>query len=177
MGVKRVSKMDERGDGLKTAQRAGLLALVVLGCLGAAPQTAWRELTADEIISADSLRKLQTDHADFLLFDARGKKSYDEAHIEGAVLPLKADYYSQEEANRTSGSLTPLDPEAALTEVMSLYPKDKWIVTYCNSNCKAAAALLMKLKSHGFTRVQAMEEGIQGWESKGYPVVRAAASS
>ncbi len=139
----------------------------------AVTQASWRELTLEEIISPEELRKLQLDSVDFLLFDARDKKTYDAAHIEGAVLPLKPEYYEEAERYRAKEITTPPDPDAALAEMLSGYPKDKKFVTYCNSGCKASAALLMRIKKLGFADVRAMEDGIQGWEAKGYPIAKA----
>ena len=130
-------------------------------------------LRDEEIISSDELRKMQTAREAFLLVDARSKKSYDEAHIEGAVLPLTAEYYRQEELF-SQGIINGLpDKEAALAEAMGRYPKNTEIVTYCNDNCSAAEHLSGQIRSLGFTRVRVMEGGIQSWEKKGYPVEKA----
>ena len=51
---------------------------------------------------------------------------------------------------------------------------DTPIVTYCNTNCHASSALALQLKGLGFTNVKSMEEGIQSWEKKDYPVVKPA---
>ena len=119
------------------------------------------DLSAEEIISADELRQKQLANEPLVLFDARGQASYQQAHIEGAVLPFK------EEA---AGSV---DREVALDKAMQAYPKETSFVTYCNSNCGASAALMHQLKNLGFKNVCAMTQGFQEWEKKGYPVVKA----
>ena len=160
---------------MSATRRFFLIALIALVSLGAAPPASWRPLTDEEIISADALRALQTDKVDFILFDARGKKSYEAAHIEGAVLPLSEDFYVQDEKFRAKETSVLPDSNLALAEATRAYPRDKRMVTYCNINCKASAALLLRLKSLGFAQVQSMEEGIQTWESKGYPLKKASA--
>ena len=65
------------------------------------------------------------------------------------------------------------DHDSALAVAMKDTPKDKAIVTYCNTDCQASVSLLLSLKALGFSRVRAMEEGFQVWEKKGYPVTRA----
>ena len=57
-------------------------------------------------------------------------------------------------------------------EWMKSYPANQPVVTYCNSNCHASATLALRLKQLGFTNVRSMEEGIQAWQQKGYPVDR-----
>ena len=134
--------------------------------------TPIRDLTKDEVISPEELRDLQLRKADFLLFDARDSKAYDEAHIEGAILPLPREYYRQRELFRSRIIETEPDLNATLAEATRTYPKEIQMVTYCNSNCKASAFLLLQLKALGFNHVRAMEAGISTWEAKGYPAVQ-----
>ena len=128
------------------------------------------ELTQEEKITADELRALQLKHADFVLFDARDSQTYDEEHIQGALLPLPRSYYQDRQLYRARVISEPPNLETTLAESMKNYPKDTAIVTYCNRDCKASAFLLSKLKKLGFTRVRAMEAGIGEWKEKGYPV-------
>ncbi len=128
-------------------------------------------LLKEEVIFADDLRNWQRKKANFILIDARDDKSYQTLHIEGAVLSLPAEYFRQRELNKEGILPTPPDTQKFLSENMQKYPKDTKIVTYCNANCGASAALLFSLKKMGFTNVQSMEEGIQGWQAKGYPVI------
>ncbi len=130
-------------------------------------------LFPDEILSADQLKAMIDRKEKFLLFDARDKRSYDSAHIDGAVLPRGDEYYRQEELFR-QGLVKSLRPDDALKAEMAKLPKDTPIVTYCNANCHAASVLALQIKGFGFTNVRSMEEGIQAWERKGYPVVRSA---
>ena len=129
-------------------------------------------LFPDEILTAEQLKQKMDANESFLLLDARDKKSFDSDHIQGAALPRGEEYYRQQEL--FAGGMTPAAPDAdaALAEQMKSVPKDGLIVTYCNSNCHASSALALILKQSGFTNVRSMEEGIQSWEKKGYPVVK-----
>lgn len=132
------------------------LMVAVLFSWGAVPvqaeSGARKGLPLEMLITADELRQLQLSGKSFLLLDARSAKHYNGGHIEGAILPPKAD---QE-----------------LADMLSRYPKNTPIVAYCMENCQASAALVMKIKRLGFRDLRDMEEGIEVWEKKGYPVVR-----
>ena len=137
----------------------------------AVARASWRPLTVDEIISPEELRGLQLTGKESVIFDARDKESYDKRHIEGAFLPLGSDFYEQSKLFKLKLIDTAPDMESELEKSTQHYPKNIPVVTYCNRGCKASAALLLKLKKLGFTDVRAMEDGIQAWEEKGYPVV------
>ena len=156
-----------------------LLTLIGVLVLAAPPAFSEAErsqngLFPDEIISADELKQISDWHQNFVLFDARDKRSFDSAHIRGALLPRTEDYYKQEELFRSGVVPAAPEPDAALKEAMQKYVHDTPIVTYCNSNCHASSTLALQLKTLGFTKVRSMEEGIQVWEKKEYPVVRPA---
>ncbi len=127
-------------------------------------------LLADEVISMEELRNKQIRNERFVLFDARTKQSYDEGHIQGARLPLSADYYKKQELFRMRVLSRMPDMDKELVKSVKAFPKDKAIVTYCNDKCQASAVLALKLKSLGFKSVRAMEGGFQSWKKKGYPV-------
>ncbi len=131
---------------------------------------SWRPLGPNEIISADNLRKMQLAGVDVLILDARDKTVYDTAHIEGAKTSLPAEFYREMSLFKKGVIAVPPDPDQALEQAMKGIPKDKPLVTYCNVGCKASAALFLKLKGLGFTNVLDMEEGLQSWQGKGYPV-------
>lgn len=152
-----------------------LAVFLFASCLAAANESApvWRELKPEEIISAEELRALQTDKKDFLLFDARNKRDYDLAHIQGAALPLPVRYYNDLALYNANVIADKPDTAVFLSEAMKAVPLQKPIVTYCNANCQSSTAVLLKLKALGFTDVRVMKEGLQGWEAGGYPVERA----
>jgi rhodanese-related sulfurtransferase len=128
-------------------------------------------LDPEEVITVDELRGLQEKKTELILFDARSQKSHETARITGAVLPLTDDFYQQMELFRQNLISAPPDRQAALKEGMQRYPKDTRIVTYCNRDCQASTVLLLELKRLGFKNVQAMEEGFEAWQEKGYPTV------
>ncbi len=113
---------------------------------------------------------MQLSNKDFLLLDARQQRVYEEEHIPGALLPLPPDFYKDQELYRANIIPTMPDLDRALGERMSAYPKDKVIVTYCDTGCKASVNLMLQLKRAGFKNVRAMEEGISVWKNKGYPL-------
>lgn len=133
-------------------------------------QLSLKDLRKDELISVDELRDLQIKQTDFVLFDARARRSYQTAHIEGAVLPLTSAYYTQDELFRNKIIASAPDRAKALSEATQNYSKDTPIVTYCNRNCSASTVLLLDLKRLGFMNVRAMEDGMQAWEEKNYPM-------
>jgi len=143
---------------------------VVFSVSWASAENLPSSLEPGEIITADDLRTLQLKHADFALFDARGKAEYEISHIEGAVLPMPSDYYKKRELFKNGVIPAPPDLELALTQAMNPYSKDQRIITYCNRNCTASSVLLQQLKKSGFKNVQSMEEGLQSWQEKSYPV-------
>ncbi len=123
-----------------------------------------------EAISPDEVRHLQLEKADFTLWDARDKGSFDASHIQGASLPLGDAFYKASELYAKGLSPEAPDASLALKDRTAALDKSKQIVTYCNRNCKASEILAMQLKKLGFTHVRWMEEGLQAWEEKGYPV-------
>ena len=151
-----------------------LLAGLVSPAFSETTQKSQSGLFSDEIISSDELKKEFDEGKKFVLFDARDKRSFDSAHIQGAVLPRTEEYYRQEELFRTDVIPKAPDADAALQTAMEKVARDTSIVTYCNSNCHASAVLALRLKGLGFANVKSMDEGIQTWERKGYPVTHAA---
>jgi rhodanese-related sulfurtransferase len=134
-----------------------------VGSVDVVTQASWREPGTEEKISADELRKMQLETKNLLILDARAKKPFDEKHIAGARLPLDPAFYAL-------AATGPAEIDIALQKQFLNVAKDTPIVTYCTVGCKASAVLFTKLLRMGFRNVKVMEEGIQGWESKGYPV-------
>lgn len=150
-------------------KKLGPVVCALLCFLSALPLVGY---AAEDVISADELRQWQLRAADFTLFDARSRTDYDLNHIEGAVLPLPLSHYQALERFRAGVSPAPPDLDAALGKAMEAVPKDRSIVTYCSVDCGASRALRDQLKAMGFLDVRSMEEGIQTWEAKGFPVVK-----
>lgn len=127
-------------------------------------------LLPGEIISIQQLKNKITRGDQFVLFDARGKQSYDEGHIRGAVLPLSEDYYRAEQLFRNGLTPNYPDRDKALAERIARYPKDLPIVTYCSDGCQASVVMFFSLKRLGYKYVKVMDGGFETWEKKGYPV-------
>lgn len=134
------------------------------------PPTQIRKLESNEKISPDELYALLLKKEPLLLVDVRGKKSYREAHIPGAQLPLTKEFYDKQEMYELGITPDKPDPNAALMVSTRSIPKGKPFVAYCSRNCKASTYFLMQMKDLGFTDVRVMEEGIEGWREKGYPI-------
>lgn len=132
-------------------------------------------LFVDEVISMKDLLARQKRGGKLVIFDARSKHSYDSAHIAGAVLPLRAEFYNEEEKFRKGLIKNLPDREKELVESVKGLDRKTPIVTYCSDDCHAGAVLLLQLKRLGFTDVLALEEGFQTWEKAGHPVEKASA--
>ncbi|MGH7198572.1 MAG: rhodanese-like domain-containing protein [Candidatus Omnitrophota bacterium] len=127
--------------------------------------------TDPDFVSIEELRQLQIQKAPLVVLDARGLYKYEESHIEGAVLPMSAEFYRQDSLFKNRIIAEPPDRQKALSEAMQKFSKDVPIVTYCNRNCQASRVLQQELKLMGFKNVRAMEDGAEGWIEKGYPTV------
>lgn len=151
----------------------GLLAvLLLLNFIGPSWVLASTALHPEEIISSEDLKKKLEAGEDLLLLDARNKQSFDEGHITVAVLPRGAEFYRQADLFKNGILKEMPDTDKALVEWVKDQPRERLMVTYCNSDCHASEVLALRLKQLGFTRVLSMEEGFQAWEKKGYPVQR-----
>jgi len=85
----------------------------------------------------------------FVFIDVRTAEEYAEGHVRGAKLvPL------QELAKR-----------------MNEVPKDKQVYVYCRSGRRSAEASAMLARA-GFTNIENIQGGIEGWKAAGFPTVR-----
>jgi cytochrome c oxidase cbb3-type subunit 3/ubiquinol-cytochrome c reductase cytochrome c subunit len=95
------------------------------------------------------LVKSQVDrNARFGMLDARAPSDYTNEHITGAV---SVPFY---------------DPDPYLEKL----PKDAWLICYCACPHAESGQLASKLQAKGFTKVTVLEEGINVWKNKKYPV-------
>lgn len=93
--------------------------------------------------------KRQLDRGAKLAFlDARASSDYLREHIAGAV---SVPFYGAD-------------------EYIDQLPKDAWLVCYCACPHAASVKLAKKLLAEGFTKVTVLDEGINVWKSKGYPM-------
>ncbi len=150
------------------------LAAAHAACLpGAAAYRSVKEsLLPGETIAVPALAELLEGKAKPLVIDARSKRSYDKAHIRGAVLPHTEEYFRRQELFRTGASETHPEEGPDLARAMKRYDKTRPVVTYCGDGCQASAYLLVRLKQMGFKDVQALETGFESWDAAGYPVDR-----
>jgi rhodanese-related sulfurtransferase len=135
----------------------------------AAPEPGW--------ISPKDLHALVVSKTPVEIFDARGKREFDEAHIAGAKLPLPLKYYNDLALFNAGVLPDHPDTRAFLRESLASLPKETKIVTYCNRGCKASSALREELELMGFKDVHAMEDGFEAWGESGYPVARSVDSA
>jgi cytochrome c oxidase cbb3-type subunit 3/ubiquinol-cytochrome c reductase cytochrome c subunit len=82
------------------------------------------------------------------ILDARAPSDYLGSHISGAV---SVPFY---------------DPDPYL----ALLPKDAWLVCYCACPHAESGQLARKLTAHGFKKVTVLDEGINVWRARGYPI-------
>jgi len=85
----------------------------------------------------------------FMVVDVRTVEEYKAGHIKGArLMPLNF-----------------------LEKHLADIPKDRQVYVYCHSGNRSARAAKL-LASHGFTRVENMQGGIEAWKEAGYEVVK-----
>lgn len=129
-----------------------------------------RALRPQEKIGADELERLQREGRPLLLLDARDDRVYRESRIPGAVLPLAAQYYEDVRLAKLGFETSRPDLTAALDEAMRQTPRETPIVVYCARRCQASTAMVVVLKFLGFENVRALEDGVDAWQEKGYPM-------
>ena len=152
---------------MRTLTTYAPIAALVLAVTGTA---AMAENDDGVYLQSSEVRRMQTAHEKFILFDAREKRDYDRAHVTGAVLPLPTQYYNDMELFRQKILSDRPDKSAALSDAMKHVPKTTKLVTYCNRNCQSSRVMAEDLRRMGFEQSFAMKEGLQGWQEMGYPV-------
>jgi cytochrome c oxidase cbb3-type subunit 3/ubiquinol-cytochrome c reductase cytochrome c subunit len=104
---------------------------------------AMPEMTSVEVVKGEYDR-----HARFAILDARPPPAYKEEHIKGAV---SVPFY---------------EPEPYFAKL----PKDAWLVCYCACPHAESGQLARKLMDKGFKRVTVLDEGLNVWKARGYPL-------
>ena len=107
----------------------------------------------NENISCEQAKKMvdeNQNNGDFAVLDVRTAEEYGEGHLKNSV---NIDIYSPDFENR-----------------IKELNKEKTFLVYCRSGNRSRAAAGMIMKPMGFKKVYNMEEGIDRWESIGYPV-------
>ncbi len=110
----------------------------------------WK-LTEDRFVPVDIVKKAYDDKRKFIIIDARPPSEWMRAHITGAV---SIPYHD----------LTRLDE----------IPKDTWVIAYCACPHHLSGEVVDALRKRGHTRSAILDEGINDWHRKGYPMTVAA---
>ncbi len=118
---------------------------VPLNPKGPEPQDfkAMPKMTSVEVVKRELDR-----HARFAILDARPPPSYKEEHIAGAV---SVPFYKP-------------DP------YFDKLPKNAWLVCYCACPHAESGQLARKLMAKGFKKVTVLDEGLNVWKARGYPL-------
>jgi|GEM_PF-6663361 len=127
-------------------------------------------LAPSDVITCDALHDLFAPAQRPLIFDARDKRDYEIAHIQGARLPMSDAFYRELELYRNGILPSQPDPYPALASSMAGVSRDVRVAVYCSTNCTASAELVRELKRLGFAYAQVLDEGFQAWVEKGYPI-------
>jgi cytochrome c oxidase cbb3-type subunit 3/ubiquinol-cytochrome c reductase cytochrome c subunit len=101
-----------------------------------------------EFVSVDELKAALDAGARLGILDARATSDYIKEHIVGAV---SVPFYD-------------------VAKSLDQLPKDLWLVAYCGCPHAASQAAVKVLKDNGYTRLKVLDEGIDVWKEKSYPV-------
>ena len=100
---------------------------------------------------ASDLIAKHKNNADFIILDVRTPQEFNNGHIEKAIL---LDFYSK-----------------TYTDEFKRLDKSKIYLIYCRSGNRSGKTLDL-IKNMGFSRVYNMGQGINGWRSMGFPIVK-----
>lgn len=107
-----------------------------------------------ELVLAESLRRLQVDKGSFTLIDVRDPDEFKRHHIEGAINIPKDNIRSND------------------------LPKGGRIILYCgDARCPLSHAAAKTLMTSGVEKIGVLYGGIDQWEKRGYPVSPVAVSN
>ncbi len=138
-----------------------LASLVVLGVLGLADDQPQSYPRADLLMEPAELSKI--DPSKWRVLDARGKGSYNDGHVAGAVWVDHATWM------RSFGD--GLDQSGWGTRIGKLgIDRDTPVVIYDASDYKDAARIWWILRYWGVKDVRLLNGGWQGWRAAGLPV-------
>jgi cytochrome c oxidase cbb3-type subunit 3/ubiquinol-cytochrome c reductase cytochrome c subunit len=109
----------------------------------------WK-LKEDRFVGDDVVKKAYDEKRAFIIIDARPPSEWMREHITGAVS-------------------IPYHDMARLAEI----PKDTWVITYCACPHHLSGIVLDALRAAGHTKSAILDEGINDWFRKGYPMTTA----
>jgi cytochrome c oxidase cbb3-type subunit 3 len=110
---------------------------------------AWK-LREDRFVSVDDAAKAYKAGAKMIIIDARPPSDWMRAHIKGAV---SIPYHDVER----------------LKEI----PLDTWVVAYCACPHHLSGIVVDELVKRGHKKAAVLDEGINVWHTRGYPMVAA----
>jgi sulfur-carrier protein adenylyltransferase/sulfurtransferase len=91
-------------------------------------------------ITVQELKKLQDNKADFQLIDVREQFEYDEANLDGELIPV-GDVLSH----------------------VDKFSRDKQVVVHCRSGARSANVIKLLEAQHGFTNLYNLKGGIMAY--------------
>ncbi len=124
--------------------KAGALVNVIINPNGPTPAF---DAKAD-YVAVDDVKKELDRKASMIIVDARPPADYARMHIVGAIsVPFyEVDAYAKQ------------------------IPKDRWVFAYCACPHAESGKVQAALRSLGYKRVAVINEGLNAWRDRGYPV-------
>lgn len=101
-----------------------------------------------DFIPVDVVKKEVDGGAALVILDARAAGDYALMHVAGAV---SVPFYT-------------------VNEYAAQIPKDRWVLTYCACPHAASVKARDALRALGYKKVAVLDEGINVWRDRGYPV-------
>jgi cytochrome c oxidase cbb3-type subunit 3/ubiquinol-cytochrome c reductase cytochrome c subunit len=124
---------------------------IVIHPAGKPPQFHVRSDAERSYVSVDQVAKALADGRKLIIIDARPESEWRRVHVAGAV---SMPYH---ELGR-----------------LSAIPKDgTWVLAYCACPHHLSGIVIDELAKRGYTHVAVLDEGINEWHRRGYPVVAA----
>jgi len=118
---------------------------VLINPKGRAPAFKLRD---ERFVPADDVKKALDEHRRLIIVDARSPADWLEYHIPGSI---PAPYYATGELERIPNDGT-------------------WVIAYCACPHHASGEVVDKLRAKGFKHTAVLDEGIQVWKQRGYPL-------
>ena len=114
------------------------------------PQTDLHCKSDPRFVPADQVKAALDAGKKLVLIDARNESEWEVVHVTGAVS-------------------IPYSKMARLDEI----PKDAWIVAYCACPHHLSGLVVDELEKRGYAHAFVLDEGINEWQRRGYPIVAA----
>ncbi len=111
-------------------------------------------IRADRFVGVGQVDTALLEHRKMVIVDARPESDWMKSHITGAV---SIPYYQL----------------ARLEQI----PKDAWVIAYCACPHHLSGVVVDSLRARGYPHAFVLDEGVQEWERRGYPMVAAPGAS